>query len=209
MGSKTDATSDDQWQAINFVVEGTARAPLVGDASDLLGKKFALTFISTLNETYTTYPIAIRSVDGSSASCVSSNAFTSACCTLLAADVKTALLGLPHRVVDDILTTCAPSGTTGMTVTVKFTGQAVKGPQNLIQVEDYVCADGCTPKIDKGSSLILDHYSATKSTVSESQDSEFNNYECGRRGKCDYTTGLCDCFDGYYGESCHLQTALV
>ena len=33
--------------------------------------------------------------------------------------------------------------------------------------------------------------------------------DCSGRGICSYTTGLCSCFSGAYGEDCSLQSALV
>jgi len=33
--------------------------------------------------------------------------------------------------------------------------------------------------------------------------------DCSGRGLCDYSTGLCSCFSGFYGEACHIQTILV
>ena len=33
--------------------------------------------------------------------------------------------------------------------------------------------------------------------------------DCSGRGLCDYSTGLCSCFKGQYGEDCSLQSALV
>ena len=33
--------------------------------------------------------------------------------------------------------------------------------------------------------------------------------DCSGRGKCDYTSGSCVCFKGFFGEDCSLQSALV
>ena len=33
--------------------------------------------------------------------------------------------------------------------------------------------------------------------------------DCSGRGVCDYTSGTCKCFSGFFGESCNIQTVLV
>lgn len=32
--------------------------------------------------------------------------------------------------------------------------------------------------------------------------------DCSGRGICDYTSGICSCFHGYYGHRCEYQTVL-
>ena len=49
---------------------------------------------------------------------------------------------------------------------------------------------------------------ASVQTVIEA-DPRDESEECSQRGLCDYTTGLCTCFSGFYGNACEMQTILV
>merc|ERR1712017_61642 len=94
----------------------------------------------------------------------------------------------------------------GVSFLVYFTGTSVKGPQNLLMVDVAKCGDGCTPKL---TGVDVQTYGNDLSYVTEAVAADYNNYECGRRGKCDYDSGLCDCFEGYTGYKCQMQTALI
>jgi hypothetical protein len=95
-----------------------------------------------------------------------------------------------------------------LTIKIRFTGSSVQGPQHLLVVEDYLCEAGCTPMLT-GLPLETRKTSEVWSTIVEVTKSDFNSFECGRRGKCDYTTGLCQCFAGYIGDNCNTLTTLV
>merc|ERR550537_389610 len=142
---RTDAsgTALYQEQTIVLAMPGydTTNGAVVYDAiGDLEGTSFALTFKTTLNETFTTYPLVFESTTTP---------------TTMAAAIETALESLPNGVVDDVEVTGSSSIETkvitwDMTDTtnwfelqfaVTFQGATVQGPQNLLSVVDYTCND--------------------------------------------------------------------
>merc|ERR1711871_1315434 len=108
----------------------------------------------------------------------------------LATAVKNALRGLPNKVVNDCTVTGQINAYTPALDGIA--GTLVQGINNTFNA-----------KADKT------HGDGTLSSVVESTASDYNSYECGRRGKCDYDTGLCSCFEGYTGEACTSLTALI
>jgi hypothetical protein len=216
----TSATQMYQVQEITLYAAGTfgdgmgARRNLVTakQSTDILGRSFALTFTTQLNETYTTIPVNLQAGDSAAAR---------------ATAVASALLSLPNRVVDGVTATVTAGALTDgpyyVRVLLTFTGDAVQGRQNLIEVEHFACGAGCTPYragLNLASPDTVDDGAASPtankyikymrmSYVQEIVAADFNSYECGRRGKCDYDTGSCECFEGYHGEACGTQSALV
>lgn len=195
-GTDTLADREDLLLEQKYHVQKLVFKPENGRLETLTGKTFALTFVSRLNETFTTHPIVFDDPTGSLVD--------------FANDIRLALLRLPNQVVDDckVFAKRIYEHVDAVEVYVTFNGQAVQGPQNWLVVEDYECSSGCTPRI---TGLGLETVDDIKSfsNISSVQDAIFNSYECGRRGKCDYNTGLCDCFEGYTGENCNILTTLV
>lgn len=176
---------------------------------------FALTFKTKLNETFTTIPIVfdpLNKVDR-----VHSYSNHQDGIAKFANHIQLALLGLPNRVIDGVSVVANIEGKANVdtigaagamvNVNITFTGNAVQGHQHPISVEAYECHDGCTPKITG-----LDLQTRTifqTSSQNEAQKADYNSYECGRRGKCDYQTGLCECYSGYSGENCNTLVTLL
>jgi len=185
-----------QTQDLYFLPQNSLTAGTGAAGAGFDGATFALTFKSRLNETYTTIPIVISTGTNTGA---------------LAEDVHLALLSLPNRVIDGVKVAVSNVGSTpylgGIHIAVTFNGAAVQGPQHLLIVEDYQCDDGCTPKLS-GVNL-WSRYLSTGSNTTETVLADYNSYECGRRGKCDYTSGLCGCFLGYTGDNCDTLSTLV
>merc|ERR1712196_759987 len=171
---------------------------------DFYDNTFALTFTSTLNESFTTVPLKVRNTDDSDISTVSDIE------RLLGDDIEKALQALPNKVVTNV--------NANVTLGYEFrsgdndvTGNTWNGRDiAYLHVEANKCEIGCTPQ-PTGLNLVSVSQSQSPliSFVTQKQAADYNNYECGRRGKCDYDKGLCECFEGYTGEACSIQTALV
>jgi hypothetical protein len=133
-------------------------------------------------------------------------------------EVQSALRSLPDHALGSVTvsstsltaTNCPfinPSGRTAEDTTfgwaVTFTG--LSGNQPLLDVLADACGAGCQPRRDGIAAANLNGaYS-----VSQTEAADGNAYECGRRGKCDYSTGICECFTGFTDEDCSTQSALA
>jgi len=196
-GTDVLADREDLLVSQKYMVQRIVFSPDDGFDSAITGKTFALTFYSRLNESFTTIPIVFDTGDLSD----------------FANDIRLALLQLPNQIIDDCMVSARMDTVDEkIEVAVTFNGQAVQGPQHWLVVEDYECSAGCTPRITGlGLETVpgADGSMVGFSNVTATQDAVYNSYECGRRGKCDYSTGLCSCFEGYTGENCNTLTTLV
>lgn len=113
-------------------------------------------------------------------------------------------------------------------IDIEFSGSSTQGNQYLLEVLTDECSSGniraldkdsgCTPQLNgvdlleasvDGTFTAASVASKAFSSVFQIQASDLNSYECGRRGKCDYETGICQCFAGYKGAHCEDLTALL
>jgi hypothetical protein len=199
-----------QVQNITFVAAGPYGNGSLATYGEFSNQSFALTFVSTLNESYTTIPIVIGDTLYTS-DVGSTDAFEK--------QIKKALEGLPNGVIDEVAVGVnfgsaysdydAVFAQWQLNIKVTFTGAIVAGPQNFLIPKVDECLAGCTPKITGLNLVSVQDATGTYSRVEEMERSDYNNYECGRRGKCDYDSGICECFEGYTGLACGTQTALV
>ena len=163
------------------------------DNTNFAGKSFALQYTTLLNETFATQPIMWASPDST-----------------LETSIETALKKLPNKVIDDVTVSVDSSvGANGVVINITFSGSTVQGSQYPLEVLADECLDGCTPRIT-GLTNLRTFHATTLSTVEISTiGSHPIAYECGRRGKCNFITGLCECYDGYAGDACNLFQAVV
>merc|ERR1719399_105325 len=148
---------------------------------DLVGKSFALTFTSKLNQSYTTKPIIVQDIAGASpATLAGAEATTSTA-------VQSALQELPNYVVDSCDVTCTYEYAVGVSklypsvsCDIGFNGESVAGPQYLLEVEADKCDSGCTPQLSSPVQLKSALFATTgaadfKTGIEDTADGDFSN----------------------------------
>jgi hypothetical protein len=76
-----------------------------------------------------------------------------------------------------------------------------------VRWEDDCVVAGCQPL--KQSSLPVGVKTAGSATIVAQPDSLAESAVCANRGVCDAASGDCQCFEGFYGRSCEMQTVLI
>jgi len=122
--------------------------------------------------------------------------------TVTGTEVKEALQGLPNLAVPSVSVAVTGSTTAGVDIAVTFDSSHTPGNQPALSVYTAGCStDGCQP-------YYAGLTAADAATVAATTPGTSENAECSNRGSCDYETGICACFEGYYGESCDMQTII-
>jgi hypothetical protein len=156
---------------------------------DNADKTFALSVKSNSNEVFTTIPIAY--------SCTNGHDFALA--------IANSIKRLP-QIDFDVKVTVAYTSYTTTDVNVTFVGCNTQGDQPLLVAHTQFCGDGCTPKLTGLDLAYVNNIATSNVTV---VNNNYNyNYECGRHGKCDYVSGECQCFNGFSGKGCSMQTSI-
>merc|ERR1712178_574304 len=147
---------------------------------------FTLSFTDAYGNDWTTRPIRVTDPDNFGNTTGNANTDVGKAQDVTALEVRAALMEIPNHVFDDVEVNWK-----------KFTGigkmnNGASGTDNRkCVVRGYI------------ESIAI----AGDSTVVNSGTAE--NAECSNRGICNTDDGVCECFEGYTGESCSIQTILV
>jgi len=93
----------------------------------------------------------------------------------------------------------------GLTYERKFESSApygLTGPWDAEKTMGCLCDDGF-----RGPDCSLIECPSGED-INGGQDN-LNGRDCSGRGDCDYSTGVCSCYEGYYGAECERQIAMI
>merc|ERR1711998_366807 len=168
--------------------------------TDILGKTFALTFTSKLNQSYTTKPLTIAGINDT-------NLYPALTCMI--SFTGATVMG-PQYLLEVETAECGDGCTPKLENAVNLKSHSRLNVTNKVfggdseGVMSTQFADYTTSTMTR-----LTQFEDVYSFVKEETTADYNSFECGRRGKCDYSSGECECFEGYMGDRCQTQTALI
>lgn len=123
---------------------------------------------------------------------------------LVCDDVKAALMNLPNFVVPNVTVTGTQNS--GLQCIIEFSDPANSGKQALLKISDADHDHANMQPRYAGGTIGTDATIDYDETHWDTSDSYGEHAECSNRGVCDHASGVCTCFQGYTGESCHEQT---
>jgi hypothetical protein len=121
--------------------------------------------------------------------------------------LESALEGLPDSVIMDVEVSCAYDDGSGACTT------ATDASKDQTYTITFKKPTGFLPDltlfhqpVTTNSHLVARNY-ITMEPVTDAQRGNKERVECSARGVCDYDTGICNCFSGYYGDDCSIAAA--
>jgi len=120
-----------------------------------------------------------------------------------AIEIEEALEALPNEAIPSITvtTTTAFSGTGAAIFSITFDSSLNSGNQNLLTVNKAGCSTaGCQPKYAGAAGDVA---------ITEATSGTTEWAVCSNRGTCNGDSGDCECFDGFTGEACEIQTIIT
>jgi len=166
------------------------------------GRTFSIIYMNKANETFNTMPIVFPE--------------EIRYCHNFVIEIQNALYAIPTNAITKVTVAVDCESLVGSnyvtTINVTFTGANNEGPQHMLIPNTRTCSTpGCSPK-QSGLNLVAEGLAGStfrfNSTELVSAEVANESEECGNRGKCDYETGNCNCFQGYSGLACGTITAL-
>lgn len=120
-----------------------------------------------------------------------------------AIEIKEALESLPNQAIPSVeVSITSAFGGSGGTARITFSDAMNSGDQAMITVTKTACnTAGCQPMLVGSANGAVAVTEVTKGTTEWAV--------CSNRGTCNSDTGDCECFSGYTGEACQIQTIIT